>query len=114
MNDPAEPNWREVLTPQLRETVFDLINRLHVDCETIIAAYGAAEEADRRKKEQVEEDRMFKMLYADYLKLKEEMMAVEQVLTAHRRFHDKVGCPSSDECYVCQAEQILLEKHNGS
>lgn len=28
----------------------------------------------------------------------------DAILLAHRRFHDKAGCPGPPECYVCVAE----------
>lgn len=33
-----------------------------------------------------------------------------EVLTAHRRFHHKAGCPGRPECYVCAAEEWFYEQ----
>ena len=36
---------------------------------------------------------------------------IEVVIAAHRRFHDKAGCPGRPDCYVC-AEEEWFETHD--
>ncbi len=34
---------------------------------------------------------------------------MESKLEAHRRFHDKAGCPGLPECYVCRIDHVKSE-----
>lgn len=35
---------------------------------------------------------------------KEDNTNLVKLLFLHRRFHNKVGCPGEDECYVCKED----------
>lgn len=35
----------------------------------------------------------------------DEYTEMKAQLEAHRRFHDKAGCPGADDCYVCELEK---------
>lgn len=42
-----------------------------------------------------------------------EIQRLNELLAAHRRFHDKAICPGRPECYVC-AEEEWFETHEHS
>ncbi len=34
------------------------------------------------------------------------VLALEELISVHRRSHEKVGCPGRPECYVCAKEEF--------
>lgn len=65
---------------------------------------------DKHKLWMVSQDILILIQYASQFQQEsneEEMHRLEDIVNAHRRFHNKVGCPGRPECYVCAEEEMV-------